>query len=868
MPYNKETKVFNDLLELALKNKEIVQGVNRIDIPQSIFLPRLRESLQRKEGEIWDTAAKEIREVDDIEISLEAKRKELQKLYPAYSENASSEFDYDIYSLSQRSRFQELLTTLLAIFIGITILLAIGYCVSGFFLGWTTIFRWLASHFGLITAWIIVATPIGICLFVYLLNQLLDARRKRAIQHKRQRKRIQQEENMALQQEYEQKKRDLGIDVLETRFSEMPKSIQQAVLEKGILPELRLTIGTYLRPSYETILPTIAAPGLSEVFDPAFEISTEPKKQLRQQIESMPGGSIGIAGPRGAGKTTLLRSLELSLEQLQGRPPLSVLIPAPVEYDARDFILHIFSTMCSRLLKLERATVRTPWTALNEAQLSSVENNPGTIFFRFLGAKNLRTLAIASIIVGFVLIMGSIALIRVMPTPTTTSAPSTSVQSVGTQTPTTNGSANSSKTVNVADVVMTYSTALGISSSTLFPWGLFLVICGIASLSINKNYRKYLLKDEERRDREERQRKVIEEQREREKQQNALVSQAWGWLENIRFQQSYSSGWSGSLQLPLTLAGSVNSAVSLAQNQLSLPEIIEGYRQFIEVITSKYTVVIAIDEMDKLESDEKAERFLNEIKVLFGLPHCFYLISISESAMSSFERRGLPFRDVFDSSFDRVIFVDYLKFQHAYQLLRRRVIGLPVPFVCLCYCLSGGLPRDLIRKCRDLLEHSQATSAEKTLTNLCKHLILADTQIIIRALAVTAKKNLSIADLDQFLHTLNQLEGELAQLPFSLQTITDLLHKITQNVQSQENSIKQEQISTPETELATYLYYTTTLFEYFTEKTEAEWKATNKNTIRELEQLAKVRQYFSISLHVAWNMISHFRRERGMSSLA
>lgn len=32
------------------------------------------------------------------------------------------------------------------------------------------------------------------------------------------------------------------------------------------------------------------------------------------------------------------------------------------------------------------------------------------------------------------------------------------------------------------------------------------------------------------------------------------------------------------------------------------------------------------------------------------------------------------------------------------RLLERRVIGLPVVFAMLCHCLSGGLPRDLIRQ--------------------------------------------------------------------------------------------------------------------------------------------------------------------------
>ena len=114
-------------------------------------------------------------------------------------------------------------------------------------------------------------------------------------------------------------------------------------------------------------------------------------------------------------------------------------------------------------------------------------------------------------------------------------------------------------------------------------------------------------------------------------------------------------------------------------------------------------LVIGIDEFDKMESEDDARRFLNEVKSVFGMPDCFYLVSVSEDAMSSFERRGLPFRDVFDSSFDDIRRVDYLNFDTSIALLRRRVVGMPTNFEALAYVLSGGLPRDLIRVARDMI---------------------------------------------------------------------------------------------------------------------------------------------------------------------
>ena len=41
-------------------------------------------------------------------------------------------------------------------------------------------------------------------------------------------------------------------------------------------------------------------------------------------------------------------------------------------------------------------------------------------------------------------------------------------------------------------------------------------------------------------------------------------------------------------------------------------------------------------------------------EMLFGIDHCFYLVSVSQDAMSSFERRGIPFRDTFDSALDDI----------------------------------------------------------------------------------------------------------------------------------------------------------------------------------------------------------------------
>lgn len=102
-------------------------------------------------------------------------------------------------------------------------------------------------------------------------------------------------------------------------------------------------------------------------------------------------------------------------------------------------------------------------------------------------------------------------------------------------------------------------------------------------------------------------------------------------------------------------------------------------------------VVIILDELDKIVAPDAAQDFVNEVKALLTLdvPGFLLLVSVSEDALASFERRGLPVRDAFDSAFDVIFRVEYLKLGDARQVLTGRVLGLPEPFICLCHCLAA-----------------------------------------------------------------------------------------------------------------------------------------------------------------------------------
>ena len=213
--------------------------------------------------------------------------------------------------------------------------------------------------------------------------------------------------------------------------------------------------------------------------------------------------------------------------------------------------------------------------------------------------------------------------------------------------------------------------------------------------------------------------------------------------------------------------------MSWAKNQLSLPELVDSFRSFLLAASSRYQrIIICIDELDKLEADDKAHQFLNQIKAVFGVPKCFYLISVSENAISSFERRGLPFRYSFYSSLDTIIYLDYLSLVASRRVLSRRVIGLPVPFVCVCHWMSAGLPRDLLRVCRELLELKDA--GPKQVGVLTQSLIDIDVQAKLRAISIAAQQIKLEAEVSKFLTVVGVTFASSAQ-PILLQRSSEVL---------------------------------------------------------------------------------------------
>jgi KAP family P-loop domain len=115
-----------------------------------------------------------------------------------------------------------------------------------------------------------------------------------------------------------------------------------------------------------------------------------------------------------------------------------------------------------------------------------------------------------------------------------------------------------------------------------------------------------------------------------------------------------------------------------------------------------YRIVIGIDEMDKLESGQATDEFLNSVKQLFAIKSCSFIVSVSTSAWAKFVRRGINLRDALDSSLDAIESVGALDFVEVRSLIRHRSVEMSDSQTLFCYILSGGLPREAMRFARGL----------------------------------------------------------------------------------------------------------------------------------------------------------------------
>ena len=351
------------------------------------------------------------------------------------------------------------------------------------------------------------------------------------------------------------------------------------------------------------------------------------------------------------------------------------------------------------------------------------------------------------------------------------------------------------------------------------------------------------------------------------------VQRAVDDLQKVRYQRSDMSGWTGSVQASYISIGGSGSTTE-TEAPLGVPDIIDGIKYHLDAAGP---ALVCIDELDKLDSADQARAFLNEIKGVFQAPNTRFLVSMSEDAIASFERRGLPFRDVFDSAFDEVVPVPYLSLTQSRQLLNETVIGMPLPFIDLSHCLAGGLARDVIRFARRMAAHGGELA--DVAHRIVHEEIAGKTSAVTAGVkpipvepAVTSVLR-ALQDLD---HCAVDRDSRWAT------TIGSGGRKRCVTSRDWLTPFVQLEASTPvgddmqhfrsllrmTAELAVASYYCRTLLEMFLveedDQLERLISAGSTTGTGSLDQLAQARQDFSINPFIAWEEVSIFRKANRM----
>ncbi|MFH8533917.1 hypothetical protein ACH4GE_36555 [Streptomyces tendae] len=351
-----------------------------------------------------------------------------------------------------------------------------------------------------------------------------------------------------------------------------------------------------------------------------------------------------------------------------------------------------------------------------------------------------------------------------------------------------------------------------------------------------------------------------------------LVTRCENHLYRLQTIQTTTNTANGTAQV-MSLGGS--HATSISTVPPNFPALVEEFRDLLTAIADtlarrKQRVLIGIDEVDRLGSDAQALAFLAEIKAILGVRHVYYLISVAEDVGAAFVRRGLPHRDVTDSSLDDIIHVEACTLEEAKTILDKRSEDHTAHTVLLAHSLSGGLLRDLLRYGLQI-EEIQAKTRTHELAHIARELILEELSETLAGFRTLLGKQQWTQDTSGILSDLRTLCGYLKSSECECtdgplrQALGEFAHRPPD---TRPNSADiTEGARQLIDEAAAYSYFSLTLLEILTapslDRRSEEAKA--EGPYGALERLAEARLELTLSPHSARTLITRIRKAWSLS---
>jgi hypothetical protein len=445
-------------------------------------------------------------------------------------------------------------------------------------------------------------------------------------------------------------------------------------VEKVIIPNATLEINTRLGNDQDKLLVEQDSQGLKRLQDPTFRVPTKTQERLTNLLSQMDGGSIAVAGPRGAGKSTLLKQFgPLLNDDITSSRTIAIYVSAPSNYVARDFIAEFFQRLCEAYLSYCEYPTSEELYRIGSSRIKKQKTIRKISRISWLTIRAAIATALILLVAWMIFTIYHIS--RLL------------------------------RSFNISSQAHYLDSQIGNWANGWWPGFRTYLLLGIVLTAVwlvwppRALWRTNLRRTPE----------------------PELSKRAREYLLRLRVDKTVTRGAGVTSPGLKGLALSVNRASSAKYTPWSLPELVGYTRRFMEDISSQMKalarssspVVVAIDEIDRIGSLEDAEGFIGEIKAVFGVEGCYFLVAVADDVGSLFAQRATAGRSILENAFDEIVSVGHLTLQEARSLLLKRVPGFTDAFVYLVYAMSGGLPRELIRVTRRLIEMNLEQRSEE-----------------------------------------------------------------------------------------------------------------------------------------------------------
>ncbi|MBP2705399.1 hypothetical protein JOL79_16410 [Microbispora sp. RL4-1S] len=592
------------------------------------------------------------------------------------------------------------------------------------------------------------------------------------------------------------------------------------VAESIIIRHIEHIIHSLIGLDYQKYLVEEDSEGLRKLRDPTLTVSTKSLQRIKRTLSRVDSGSIAIAGPRGAGKSTLLRLMCES-----SKDDLAVQMSAPAEYLPREFLAELFQRFCLAYLEQQ-----------DYSPGPSLIPNLATKKRAFRIIRDTTSATIRSILAPALVVFVIWSLVQDWGSVVTSTL------------------ATSSEWYrSLFEVAQKYWRDYPLPTRAL------VLLIALWVRPRRHKWRSLRWHPEPR-----------------------LVVQAREHLFRLQVDRTVSWGFNAGVSGLFGGSGTLNRGTSLKHLPWSLPELVGALRHFMEDVGREQKsaggrVIVAIDEIDRIGSTEKAERFISEIKAVFDVDNCFFLVSVAEDVGSIFGQRALTGKSVFENAFDDIFMVEPLDLKESRILLQQRVPGCQDPFVHLVHSLSGGLPRELLRTTSRLVEmneelrvlHKRAPRLETLVITLVRDEMVEAMKGARDHLSRTLYRSSFAYVFDLMRISMHRMQGEiLPSLTESKNILEDLanlndMHAIEPPQKEGESNKELREITDIIDRLAVFALYNLTIIEIFSDShyDAAVAQARNGNTLTSFEELAAIRRELSVSPESSRVAMDRFRKK-------